>query len=749
MLGVAVAVQDHDADLLRPDALGLGDQAHVLLGRRGDVDRVRRLGAGRDLLHVDGRAGEEHRAAFGERDHRERVRLAERRSGGSRRSGRRRRRTPGPRRSRPPRRCRASGPRPSRPRRSRRRRPSRRCRSSGASRRRRPDRPPPCRRGRPIGRRRARRPRSRGRAPARCCGPDARSIVRCLPVRGGRRVASHLGGRSWARCRTSYVRVRPLARGRDAGLVPRTTRACAGASSRPACSAGRAPASPSSRRTGDRGAASGRPRGTGSRRGGAASRRAPASAPRAVATQPGANRTRRGSPQIRSSRSTASRVVRLAPESRYRSPGVPRVSARTWPFAQSSMSTSEIVVSTRTGSRPFTTSSRSRAEPVARPGPCTDEGFTDTTSTPRVLRELEHPPFGRGAWSARRRTGTSLGAASPRVRPCPCGSPIVARGRGVDDASDARRRRRRGPRSPSPRRWCGASSLGSRRHIAFTPATWKTVEQPRIAASQRPEIQPVPHRLGARGPERGDRVLGALRASASTCRTRGRRRRGPADEPTRRTTTGPAGDQDRFGHAAGSRPVVIAPRNRTTYSSAGEHGDHGGRDHRPLIQVQRSRSARRDAGSRGRSRGTARWPSPCPRPRARTRSPVDGDRALQADDQDLAADDDHGDPGETRPTHQQADQRARHEQLVGRRVEEVAEHARLRPAPGEQPVEEVGERGDREQRRGDGDAPAAVSGPAMISARITGTSATRAHVTTLRNAAARRSAAVVTASSAS
>ena len=60
---VAWPVEDRDADVLGPHALRLGDQPDVLLRRCGDVDDVCSLGAGRDLLHVDGRAREEHRAA--------------------------------------------------------------------------------------------------------------------------------------------------------------------------------------------------------------------------------------------------------------------------------------------------------------------------------------------------------------------------------------------------------------------------------------------------------------------------------------------------------------------------------------------------------------------------------------------------------------------------------------------------------------------------------------------------------------
>ena len=175
-LRVAVAVQDHHPDLLGPDALGLRHEPDVLLRRSGDVDRVGGLGAGRDLLHVDGGAGEEHRAALGQRDHRQRVRLADRGEAGpvDRVDGDVARR--GRRRCRRPRRCRASAPRPSRPRRSRRRRPSRRCRASAASRRRRPGRRRSCRRARPTGPRRAPPPRSPGRAPAPGSG-RVRSVI--------------------------------------------------------------------------------------------------------------------------------------------------------------------------------------------------------------------------------------------------------------------------------------------------------------------------------------------------------------------------------------------------------------------------------------------------------------------------------------------------------------------------------------------------------------------------------------------
>ena len=59
-----------------PPALRLGHARDVLARRRVDVDGVDRLGAGRDLVHVDGGTGEEHRPALGDGDHRDRVGLA-------------------------------------------------------------------------------------------------------------------------------------------------------------------------------------------------------------------------------------------------------------------------------------------------------------------------------------------------------------------------------------------------------------------------------------------------------------------------------------------------------------------------------------------------------------------------------------------------------------------------------------------------------------------------------------------------
>ena len=97
------------------------------VGERVDVDRVRRLGPDGDLVHVDGRAGEEHRPALGDGDHGDRVRHPERRQPRALERVDRDVDLRARCRRRPPRRCRASAPRPSRPRRSRRRRASRPC----------------------------------------------------------------------------------------------------------------------------------------------------------------------------------------------------------------------------------------------------------------------------------------------------------------------------------------------------------------------------------------------------------------------------------------------------------------------------------------------------------------------------------------------------------------------------------------------------------------------------------------------
>ena len=76
---MAVSLQHDDPDVGDAAALRLRDRLHVLGRRRVDVDHVDRVRAGRDLLHVDRGAREEHRAALGDGDHGDRVRLPERR----------------------------------------------------------------------------------------------------------------------------------------------------------------------------------------------------------------------------------------------------------------------------------------------------------------------------------------------------------------------------------------------------------------------------------------------------------------------------------------------------------------------------------------------------------------------------------------------------------------------------------------------------------------------------------------------
>ena len=76
---VPISIEDRDGDVLRLQLARLGDVADVVLDGGGDVDGLAALGSGRDLLHVDARAGIEHRASFGNGDDRQRVVFAARR----------------------------------------------------------------------------------------------------------------------------------------------------------------------------------------------------------------------------------------------------------------------------------------------------------------------------------------------------------------------------------------------------------------------------------------------------------------------------------------------------------------------------------------------------------------------------------------------------------------------------------------------------------------------------------------------
>ena len=78
---VAGTVEDHRGDVVDVLALRLGHRFEVGLDRRVDVDDVGGLGTDRDLVHVDARAGVEHRAPLGDGDHRDGVVAPERREG--------------------------------------------------------------------------------------------------------------------------------------------------------------------------------------------------------------------------------------------------------------------------------------------------------------------------------------------------------------------------------------------------------------------------------------------------------------------------------------------------------------------------------------------------------------------------------------------------------------------------------------------------------------------------------------------
>ena len=90
-LGVPGPVQDADGDVGDAGPLGLGDAAQILGDARVDVDHVGAVRADRDLLHVEDGARVEHRAAFGHRQHRHRIRACPCSSASCRRSGRPRR----------------------------------------------------------------------------------------------------------------------------------------------------------------------------------------------------------------------------------------------------------------------------------------------------------------------------------------------------------------------------------------------------------------------------------------------------------------------------------------------------------------------------------------------------------------------------------------------------------------------------------------------------------------------------------
>ena len=78
-LDMAVAIEHDDRHVLGAHALRLGRALHVLRRRGVDVDDVRRRWADHDLVHVDRRTREEHRALVGERDDGYRIRCAVRR----------------------------------------------------------------------------------------------------------------------------------------------------------------------------------------------------------------------------------------------------------------------------------------------------------------------------------------------------------------------------------------------------------------------------------------------------------------------------------------------------------------------------------------------------------------------------------------------------------------------------------------------------------------------------------------------
>src|SRR5699024_6688998 len=72
-LGVPGAVEHARAHVADVDVLGLGHGPDVPLGGPAQVDPADSLGADRDLAHVEHGGRVEHRPAFGDRDHGDRV----------------------------------------------------------------------------------------------------------------------------------------------------------------------------------------------------------------------------------------------------------------------------------------------------------------------------------------------------------------------------------------------------------------------------------------------------------------------------------------------------------------------------------------------------------------------------------------------------------------------------------------------------------------------------------------------------
>src|SRR5207249_3599598 len=82
-VGVAVAVEDDGGQVAHVAAEGLRDGFEVLGGGALDVDGAGRVGADRDLVHVDAGPGVEHRVPLAHGDHRHGIAAADRCGGGA------------------------------------------------------------------------------------------------------------------------------------------------------------------------------------------------------------------------------------------------------------------------------------------------------------------------------------------------------------------------------------------------------------------------------------------------------------------------------------------------------------------------------------------------------------------------------------------------------------------------------------------------------------------------------------------
>ena len=228
--------------------------------------------------------------------------------------------------------------------------------------------------------------------------------------------------------------------------------------------------------------------------------------------------------------------------------------------------------------------------PPARPGPWTEDGLTEDerdAGAPRRPRTRRAPPR---ASSARRRTGSCRGAASPRCPIVPSASPSAA----AEEVSTTRG-------TPAPRR--GA-------HRRLGAADVDVEERRRVGRAHRVDPGDVVGERAARHPaaiaassSTSPRTTRAPRA-ATPARTRPSAR---ARRPRRRAATSRFGERaaDQAAPArhegAAHAPALLGDHRGQRADQVVRRGpdrDRGGGEHRPLVDVQAADLVARAAGSR-------------------------------------------------------------------------------------------------------------------------------------------------------